>query len=115
MDRIDRLRAFVAVAELGGFTRAAHALDWPRASVSLAIQRLEEALGVRLLNRTTRQVHLTHDGERLLTRARCLIDDSDGLERMFLPPHLKLSGRLTVDVPSRVGRQLIIPALPDWL
>lgn len=114
-DRIDRLRAFVTVAELGSFTRAAHKLEWPRASVSLAIQRLEKAVGARLLNRSTRQVHLTHDGERLLNRARHLIEENDRLESMFLPPHLKLSGRLTVDVPSRVGRRLLAPALPGWL
>ncbi|MDH4571289.1 LysR family transcriptional regulator [Salinicola acroporae] len=114
-DRIDRLRAFVTVAELGSFTRAAHKLEWPRASISLAIQRLEKAIGTRLLNRSTRQVHLTHDGERLLDRARHLIEENERLERMFLPPHLELSGRLTVDVPSRVGRRLLTPALPGWL
>lgn len=54
MDRIDQLQGFIQVAEMGSFTRAAAALKWPRTTLSLAVQRLEDAVGARLLHRTTR-------------------------------------------------------------
>ncbi|VVE40084.1 transcriptional regulator [Pandoraea commovens] len=57
MDRLDQYRIFAQVAEMGSFIKAAHALEVPRASVSASIQQLETQMGVRLLNRTTRQVH----------------------------------------------------------
>ena len=70
MDRIDRYRIFVQVAEMGSFIKAAHALELPRATVSAAVQQLEAQVGARLLHRTTRQVNLTADGAQLLARAR---------------------------------------------
>ena len=62
MNRLDAMQAFVRVAELGGFTRAAESLGLPKASVSTAVQQLEAALGARLLHRTTRKVQMTQDG-----------------------------------------------------
>lgn len=115
MDRTEQLRAFLRVAEMGSFTRAADVLDWPRATVSLAIQQLEGALGARLLHRTTRQVRLTQDGQMLLPRAQALVADIEGLEVLFQERREAVAGRLSVDVPSRVARRLIAPALPDWL
>nr|WP_300311389.1 LysR family transcriptional regulator [Halomonas sp.] len=115
MDRTEQLRAFLRVAEMGSFTRAADVLDWPRATVSLAIQRLESALGARLLHRTTRQVRLTQDGQILLPRAQALVADIEGLEALFQERREAVAGRLSVDVPSRVARRLIAPALPQWL
>lgn len=76
MDKLDQYRVFVQVAEMGSFIKAAHALALPRATVSAAIQQLEEKIGVRLLNRTTRQVHLTTDGVQLLERIRPLLADA---------------------------------------
>ncbi|WP_275288455.1 LysR family transcriptional regulator [Halomonas elongata] len=115
MDRIDQWRAFIRVAEMGSFTRAAVALAWPRATVSLAVRRVEETLGVRLLHRTTRKVRLTPDGERFLQRARTLVADAEDLERSFRHPSEEASGRLVIDVPSRVARRLVAPALGQLL
>ncbi len=115
MDRIDQWQAFIRVAEMGSFTRAAAALAWPRATVSLAVRRLEETLGVRLLHRTTRKVRLTPDGERFLQRARTLVAEAEELERLFRLPSEEVSGRLVVDVPSRVARRLVAPALGQLL
>ena len=56
MDALDQMRAFVRVAEQASFTRAAQALGWPRATVTLAVQGLETRLGTQLLHRTTRRV-----------------------------------------------------------
>lgn len=114
MDRIDLLQVFMRVAETGSFTRAADRLGLPRATVSTAVQQLETRLGARLLHRTTRRVGLTPDGEVMLERARALVADMEDMEQQFLPAHGQVSGRLKVDVPSRIARRLIAPALPGF-
>lgn len=114
MDRIDLLKVFLRVAETGSFTRAADRLALPRATISTAVQQLEAKLGSRLLHRTTRRVGLTPDGEVLLERARTLVADMEDIEQQFLPSRSHVSGRLKVDVPSRIARRLIAPALPDF-
>lgn len=115
MDKLDRYRVFVRVAEMGSFINAAHALELPRATVSAAIQQLEEQVGVRLLNRTTRQVHLTADGTQLLERVRPLLADAEEVEHLFQNSQRQVAGQLRVDVPSRIARRLIAPALPGLL
>ena len=114
MDRIDLLQVFVRVAEAGSFTRAADRLGLPRATISTAVQQLETRLGSRLLHRTTRRVGLTPDGEVMLERARALVADMEDMEQQFLPAHGQVSGKLKVDVPSRIARRLIAPALPGF-
>lgn len=114
MDRIDLLKVFLRVAETGSFTRAADRLALPRATISTAVQQLEARLGSRLLHRTTRRVGLTPDGEVLLEQARALVADMDDVEQQFLPAHSPVGGRLKVDVPSRIARRLIAPALPAF-
>ena len=71
------LSAFVAVAEETSSTKAAKRLGMSRASLSQTIRALEEHLGVRLLNRTTRSVALTDAGERMLTHFTTLLDGFD--------------------------------------
>lgn len=115
MDRIDHLRIFVRIATCGSFSQAADQLGLPRATVSIAMQQLEARLGARLLYRTTRRVSLTQDGEALLERAATLVGDMEELEQQFHPVSGGLSGRLRVDVPSRIARRLIAPALPAYL
>ncbi|ENO84586.1 LysR family transcriptional regulator [Thauera linaloolentis] len=114
MDRIDQFRIFIRVAHSGGFTVAADQLGLPRPTVSLAIQQLEARLGTRLFNRTTRRVGLTQDGEALLERAIALVADSEELEQQFRLPAKALTGRLRVDMPSRIARRQVAPALPDF-
>jgi DNA-binding transcriptional LysR family regulator len=115
MDRIEQLRLFLRVAELGSFTQAAEQLALPKANVSAAVQRLEDRLGARLLHRTTRRVALTPDGEALLERARALVEDAQALDQLFRSASEALTGRLRVDMPSRIARQLVAPALPAFL
>jgi len=114
MDRIDQLRIFIRVAQSGGFTVAADQLGLPRPTVSLAVQQLEARLGARLLNRTTRRVSLTQDGEALLERGMALVADSEELEQLFRPQAQALRGRLRVDLPSRIARRQVAPALPAF-
>lgn len=115
MDRIDHLRVFVRIAACRSFAQAADQLGLPRATVSLALQQLESRLGARLLNRTTRRVGLTQDGEALLERAAALIADMEDIEQQFRPSAGRAVGRLRVDVPSRIARRLVAPALPELL
>ncbi len=118
MDRLDQLRVFVRVSELSGFSRAADDLSLPRATVSAAVAQLEATLGQRLLARTTRRVRLTPDGDSLLRRARALLAD---YEILAAPPaatpasETRVRGRLRVDLPGRISRLVVMPALPGLL
>ncbi|QDQ26209.1 LysR family transcriptional regulator [Chitinimonas arctica] len=114
MDRIHAMQIFVRVAESGGFTRAADLLQLPRATVSMAVQQLEAQLGVRLLQRTTRRVQLTQDGTAYLERCQRLLGDFEETEALFRQAGRMPAGRLRVDVPGRIGRLLIAPALPGF-
>lgn len=115
MDRLDQYRVFTQVAEMDSFIKAAHALGIPRASVSAAIQQLERSMGVRLLHRTTRHVRLTTDGMQLLERVRQFLAEAEDIDQMFQVGQRKVSGRLHVDMPSRIARRLVAPALPGFL
>lgn len=75
------LRIVLRVAELGSFTEAAQRLGLPRATVSTAVRRLEERLGARLLQRTTRRVSLTDDGRLFVERCQDVLADLDELRR----------------------------------
>ncbi|TCV97800.1 DNA-binding transcriptional LysR family regulator [Luteibacter rhizovicinus] len=115
MDRLDQYRVFIQVAEMGSFIKAAHVLDIPRASISAAIQQLETTMGARLLHRTTRQVRLTTDGMQLLEHVRRFLTDAEEIDQLFHASQRKVSGRLSVDMPSRIARRLVAPALPGLL
>lgn len=114
MDRIDLFRVFVRVVETVSFTRAADTLGLPRSSVSMAIATLETRLGVRLLHRTTRKVVPTPDGALFYERCLRVLADFEEAETLFQQGHKKPSGSLRVDVPLRLGRLVILPALPDF-
>ena len=115
MDRIEQLRVFIRVAESGGFTAAAHQLNLPRASVSLAIGQLELRLNCRLLQRTTRRVSLTADGRTVLDQAKALVAHADALDQQFRNGPDALEGRLHVALPSRISRLWVLPALPGFV
>lgn len=115
MDRIDLFRVFARVVECANFTRAADTLGLPRSSVSAAIQELEGRLGARLLHRTTRKVSPTLDGTALYERCLRLIADVEETENLFRQTSVGPSGMLRIDVPSRIGRLIIAPALPEFL
>jgi len=115
MNRLEAMQIFVRVAELASFTRAADGLGMPKASASTAVQQLESALGTRLLHRTTRKVQMTQDGRAFYERCKDLLADMDELQAMFQQGPQSLRGRLRVDMPSGVARNLIIPRLPHFL
>ncbi len=111
----DDLRVFIRVAERASFSVAAEQLGLPRATVSTAVQRLESRLGARLLQRTTRRVQLTADGQTLLERAQDLLADLDELQGLFLSDAAPLAGRLRVDMPLGVARAKVLPAIDGFL
>lgn len=115
MDRLQSLTVFARVAEMESFTAAANSLGVPKATASLAVQQLEERLGARLLHRTTRRVRLTNDGAAFYERCKDLISDADELETMFNRDGETLSGRIRVDMSTRMARFQVIPALPKFV
>ena len=115
MDRIDLFRIFARVVDSSSFTRAADTLGLPRSSVSAAVQELEARVGARLLHRTTRKVSPTQDGAAFYDRCLRVIADVEETENLFRQTAALPSGRLRVDVPGRIGRLIVAPALPDFL
>lgn len=115
MDRIDLFRVFARVVELASFTRAADSLAMPRSSVSAAVAELEGRVRARLLHRTTRRVSLTQDGVAFYERCLRVIADVEETENLFRQNGTKPSGKLRIDVPGRIARLIIAPALPAFL
>jgi DNA-binding transcriptional LysR family regulator len=111
----DDLRIFARVARLASFTRAAEQLGLPRATVSTAVLRLESRLGARLLQRTTRRVQLTSDGQEFLDRCERLLDDLDELGALFQQRAEQVSGRLRVDMPLGMAAGRVMARLPVFL
>ncbi|PKR91135.1 LysR family transcriptional regulator [Pleomorphomonas diazotrophica] len=113
MDYLDSLRLFVRVVERGSFTAAAADHGIPRSTATEAIRHLETRLGVRLLDRTTRHVAATPDGEHYYQRCLAILADLDDAEAMLRDsePH----GLLRVDAPGLLTRTFILPALPSFL
>ncbi len=114
MDTTESLQVFVRVAELGSFTRAADSLGTSKASVSAAVSQLEAALGTRLLQRTTRKVQMTPDGQSFYERSKQVLADIEDLQTMF-QGDADISGRLRVDMPLGVARHIVLPRLPSFL
>lgn len=115
LDRIDQLRIFVRVVDCASFTRAADTLGLPRSSVSAAIATLEARIGARLLHRTTRRVGTTQDGAAFYDRCLHLIADMEETENLFRQSRAQPKGKVRVDVPGRIGRLVVAPALPEFL
>lgn len=104
MDRIDAMQAFVAVADLAGFAPAARKLGLSASAVTRLVAALEERVGARLLQRTTRSVTLTDVGARYLERARRILADVAEAEASVHAEHARPSGKLVVSAPLTAAR-----------
>ncbi|QYY33167.1 MULTISPECIES: LysR family transcriptional regulator [Cupriavidus] len=113
MDRFQEMQVFVRIADRRSFSLAAEDLQIPRATVTNLIKRLEQRLGVRLLERTTRQVRMTHDGEAYYHRCLRLLTDLEEAENSFrdAPP----KGLLRVNLQGTLARHFVMPALGEFL
>ncbi|OON39462.1 LysR family transcriptional regulator [Izhakiella australiensis] len=114
MDRVDLFRIFVQAVQSNSFTRAASVMNMPRSSVSAAIAELETRVGVRLFHRTTRSISLTSHGCAFYELCQNAISAVEEAENMFKNDGAQASGNIKIDVPGRVGRLIISPALPDF-
>jgi DNA-binding transcriptional LysR family regulator len=115
MDRIDAMAAFVAVADLQGFAPAARKLGLSPSNVTRLIAALEDRLGARLLQRTTRSVTLTDVGARYLERARRILADVEEAEISAQAERTRPSGRLVVSAPIGFGRLHVSPVMSAYL
>ncbi|TPG11906.1 LysR family transcriptional regulator [Rhodanobacter glycinis] len=114
MDRLEAMRLYTRIVELGSFTAAADDLNLPRATVTHAIKRLEARLGAQLLQRTTRRVRATREGETYYGHCLRLLADVDEVETDFREARVQPKGRLRVDLQATLARLLVIPALRDF-
>jgi len=113
MDRFDAMRVFTRVVERRSFTLAAKDLGLPRSTVTDAVKQLEARVGVQLLQRTTRQVSPTLDGEAYHRRCLALIADLEDAEGAFAGT--KPKGVLRLEVQGTLARNFLLPSLPDFL
>jgi LysR family transcriptional regulator for bpeEF and oprC len=108
------MEVFTRVVEAGSFSRAAAALGVPNATATTLIQRLEAQLGVRLLQRTTRNVSVTPDGMAYYDHCRSILAQMHDAEESLGHRYASPSGRLRVEVPTLMARLVIVPALSTF-
>src|SRR5882724_10706700 len=115
MDRLDAMQAFVAVADLQGFAPAARKLGLSPSAVTRLVAALEDRLGARLLQRTTRKVALTDVGARYLERVRRILSDVEEAEGSAEGEQTRPGGRLVVSAPVGFGRLHVSPVMSAYL
>ncbi len=114
MDRLDTMKAFITVAELGSFTKAAEKLQTSNQLVSKYVSQLEEQLGVRLFNRTTRRVHLTQEGEQCLQHAMHILESVHDMENHFGGIQNAAKGLLRISTPVSFSTLHLAPLIRDF-
>ncbi len=115
MNRLESMSAFVAVAESGGFSAASRRLGMPLPTVSRKVAELENALRVRLLNRTTRRVNLTESGRHFFASCRRILDDLGAAERAAAGEYEAPKGELILTAPIVFGRLHVVPIVAEFL
>lgn len=111
----ERLASVLPRCRAGSFTKAAEQLRLTKDRVSIVVQALETELGARLLQRTTRSVRLTAEGERFLVRCKDLLSESEQLQVMFRPAGKDLCGRVRINMPGLFVQEVILPKVPELL
>ena len=114
MNKLQAMEVFVRIVETGAMTRAADSLQLPKATATTLIQQLEAALGVKLLNRTTRRVNVTPDGAAYYQRCVAILSQIRETEESLAQRHAAAQGRLRVEVPTLMARLVIVPSLPAF-
>lgn len=113
-ERLDSLMIFVQAAKHCSFSAAARQLGMSPSAVSRAVQRLEERLGTRLINRTMRSLSLTEDGARYYESGRQILSDLEAAELSLRRSQSTPSGVLRINLIPSMARMHIIPALPKF-
>ncbi|WAI84715.1 MULTISPECIES: LysR family transcriptional regulator [Achromobacter] len=110
----DALRVFLGVVDAGSLSAAAELLGQTASGVSRALSRLEEDLGVMLLNRTTRRMELTEEGARFLPKARQIVASLEEAEECMRMVHQRPAGRLRVDASVPVMLHCVVPHVGEF-
>ena len=111
--RVPAMLAFVQTADRGSFAAAARALGISAAAVSKSVATLEAALGVRLLNRTTRSLGLTDEGAAFLERARAALDALDAAVDAVAARRAAPTGKVRISIGNAFGRHYLLPLMPE--
>ena len=114
MDQLLAIRVFIRVADARSFAKAADSLNIPRSSVSKLLQDLEQHLGTKLVERSTRSFTITPAGEAYREQALSLLADLDGMDSAVRESRASPHGKLRIDVGSSIANLVIIPALPSF-
>lgn len=114
MDRFDALQLFTRIVELGSFTEAASVLDIPRATATHAIKELEKRLGARLLDRTTRQVKPTLDGQAFYERSKRVLAELEDAETSLSTHIANPHGTLRLDLHGAHATMIILPRIGEF-
>nr|WP_067290228.1 LysR family transcriptional regulator [Marinobacterium profundum] len=112
---LKNLELFVRVASLGAIGRAGAEFNLSATNTTQRLKALEEELGVKLLNRTTRAVSLTPDGELLLEHAKRILDEVEAARNLLSQTTQRISGSLRVTASASFGRSHIVPFVPEFL
>jgi DNA-binding transcriptional LysR family regulator len=115
LDHLAAMAVFTRVVEERSFTAAARALGLSKSAVSKQVSRLEDRLGVRLLNRTTRRLSLSEAGEAFYERCRRVLAEAEAAEAAVSHLAAAPRGTLRVNAPMSFGLQHVVPALPKFL
>lgn len=115
MDHLSGLLVFTKVAERESFTAAARDLKLSKSAVSKQLARLEDRLGVQLIHRTTRRLHLTEVGRTFYERAKQVVEDAEAAEQAVSSLHSELRGTLRINSPLSYGIRKISPLLPEFM
>lgn len=111
MSSLQQLLAFAETAKHRSFAGAAHSLGCAPSTLAKSVLRLERSLGVKLFHRTTRQVSLTPDGERLYARSQRVLAEVEDLQAAAADTRTQISGPLRIDMPVSFGRRFVLPVL----
>jgi LysR family transcriptional regulator, regulator for bpeEF and oprC len=114
MDRLQAMEVFTRVVETNSFSKAAEMLELPRGSVSNLVQGLEQHVGVRLLNRTTRQVSVTEDGALYYEKCVKILAEIADADSSLSNKRQNPSGTIRVDTSGTLARSLLLPALDEF-
>lgn len=112
--QLQDMALFALVAECGSFTAAAQRVGLPKSSVSQRISQLEQTLGLRLLNRTTRQLNLTFAGERYLEHCQAMMSAAERADLALQRLRDNPSGRLRISTPAGLGATLVARLAADF-
>ena len=115
MGRFEEMQTFVRIVDAGSLSAAADRMDVAKSAVSRRLSDLESRLGVQLLKRTTRRIHLTESGQQFYLRCQRILADLDETEQLITSEHTELRGTIRIAAPLSFGLMHLSPVLDEFL